>query len=120
MLVHNAGRLMEDEVGMQGLAGLLDMIDDPERKGARVASNFVASWLPYSSALRQIAGFQDPYLRRPRLSLMVCAMPFLVRLLVARVFISNAMLLPGIRYLIRQQDQSSAPAAQFLILWRWK
>lgn len=63
MTVHATGRLLEDEVGMQGLAGLIDAINEPERKGTRFVSSFAASWLPYSSALRQTASAMDPEMR---------------------------------------------------------
>lgn len=63
MTVHSTGRLMEDEVGMQGLAGLMEAIDEPDRKGVRFVSNFAGSLLPYSSAQRQVASSMDPYMR---------------------------------------------------------
>jgi hypothetical protein len=66
LLVRSTGRLVEDEVGMQGLAGLLDAINEPERKGARFMSAFAGSWLPYSSALRQAAAYMDPDMREAK------------------------------------------------------
>jgi hypothetical protein len=64
MLVHNTGRQLEDEVGMQGMANMLEMIDDPMGKGVRIASTQVAStFLPWSSALRQTASAMDPETR---------------------------------------------------------
>jgi hypothetical protein len=63
MVVHTTGRLMEDEVGMQGLAGLMEAIDQPDRKGVRFVSNFAGSLLPYSSMQRQVASSMDPYMR---------------------------------------------------------
>lgn len=66
MTVHSTGRLMEDEVGMQGLAGLMDAIDEPDRKGARFISNFAGSLLPYSSLLRQVGSSSDPYMRETK------------------------------------------------------
>jgi hypothetical protein len=66
MTVHTTGRLLEDEVGMQGLAGLMGAIDDPDRKGAQYVSNFAGSWLPWSSALRQTASAMDPYMRETK------------------------------------------------------
>ena len=66
MVVHSTGRLMEDEVGMQGLAGLMEVIDEPDRKGARFISNFGGSLLPFSSALRQTASSMDPYMRKTK------------------------------------------------------
>lgn len=66
MTVHSTGRLLEDEVGMQGLAGLMDSINEPERKGTRFVSNFAASWLPFSSAQRQTASAMDPYMRETK------------------------------------------------------
>jgi predicted kinase len=66
MTVHATGRLLEDEVGMQGLAGLMGAIDEPDRKGARYVSSFAGSWLPFSSLLRQTASAMDPYMRETK------------------------------------------------------
>jgi hypothetical protein len=66
MSIHATGRLLEDEVGMQGLANLITAIDEPERKGSRYVANFAASWLPYSSALRQTASAMDPSMREAK------------------------------------------------------
>ncbi len=66
MTVHSTGRLMEDEVGMQGLAGLMEAINEPDRKGAKFVSNFAGSLLPYSSMQRQIASSMDPYMRETK------------------------------------------------------
>lgn len=66
LTVHATGRLMEDEVGMQGLANLMSAIDDPQRSGARYVSGFAGSLLPYSSALRQTASAMDPSMREAK------------------------------------------------------
>jgi hypothetical protein len=66
MTVHSTGRLMEDEVGMQGLAGLMEAINEPDRKGAKFVSNFAGSLLPYSSMQRQVASSMDPYMRETK------------------------------------------------------
>ncbi len=66
MTVHSTGRLLEDEVGMQGLAGLMNAIDDPNRGGTRYVSQFAGSWLPFSSALRQTASATDPFMRQTK------------------------------------------------------
>lgn len=66
LLVHSTGRMIEDEVGMQGLAGLMDSINEPERKGTRFMSAFAASWLPFSSGMRQTASFMDPEMREAK------------------------------------------------------
>lgn len=66
MSVHSTGRLLEDEVGMQGLAGLMQAIDEPERSGARYISSFAGSLLPFSSAQRQIASAMDPDMREAK------------------------------------------------------
>lgn len=66
MTVHATGRLMEDEVGMQGLAGLMEAINEPERKGTRFLANFAGSLLPYSSAQRQVASAMDPEMREAK------------------------------------------------------
>jgi hypothetical protein len=66
MLVHDTGRLMEDEVGMQGLASVMELIDDPKRYGPRVIPNFVGSWMPFSSLQRQTASVMDPHMRETK------------------------------------------------------
>ncbi len=66
MTVHSTGRLMEDEVGMQGLAGLIEAINEPERKGVRFVSSFAGSLMPYSSAQRQVASAMDPFMRETK------------------------------------------------------
>ncbi len=66
MTVKATGRLIEDEVGMQGLAGLIEAINEPERKGVRVISSFAGSMLPFSSALRQTASAMDPSMREAK------------------------------------------------------
>ena len=61
--VHAASRLVEDDVGMQGLAELLEATSDPQRNGARYVGNTLSTLIPYSSGLRQTAAFMDPYAR---------------------------------------------------------
>ena len=61
--VHAASRLIEDDVGMQGLSNLLEAASDPERNGARYVGSTLSTLIPYSSALRQSAAFMDPYTR---------------------------------------------------------
>jgi hypothetical protein len=59
-------RILEDEVGMQGLVNLLDAMDDPDRKMGRFVAGQAASNLPYSSLLRQTASISDPYMREAK------------------------------------------------------
>jgi hypothetical protein len=66
MTVHSTGRLMEDEVGMQGLSNLMQAIDQPDRSGSRYVANFTGSLLPYSSLLRQVASSMDPSMREAK------------------------------------------------------
>jgi hypothetical protein len=66
LAVHSTGRLLEDETGMQGLANIMQAIDEPDRKGARVVGNIAGSFLPFSSALRQIASSMDPEMRETK------------------------------------------------------
>jgi len=66
MTVHSTGRLLEDEVGFQGLAGLIDAINDPTRNGARYISNLAGGLLPMSSFQRQTASSMDPYMRETK------------------------------------------------------
>ncbi len=66
MTVHSTGRLLEDEVGMQGLSNLMQAIDQPDRTGSRYIANFTGSLLPYSSLLRQVASSMDPSMREAK------------------------------------------------------
>lgn len=66
MTVHSTGRLMEDEVGMQGLSNLMQAIDQPDRSGSRYIANFAGSLLAYSSLLRQVASSMDPSMREAK------------------------------------------------------
>lgn len=61
-IVVAGGRWITDTVGMQGLANMLDLMKDPERRGA-IAANFASSFLPFSSALGQSAAMFDPNMR---------------------------------------------------------
>lgn len=65
-IVKASGRLVEDEVGMQGLANLIEAIDQPDGKMARFLASQAASNLPYSSLLRQGASEVDPYMREAK------------------------------------------------------
>lgn len=51
---------------MQGLAGLIEAIEEPERRGTRFVSSFAGSLLPYSSLLRQTASAMDPSMREAK------------------------------------------------------
>lgn len=62
-LVFAAGRLIENEVGFQGLAELMQAMNDPQHYGARYAASSVATLLPFSSFQRQAASATDPDLR---------------------------------------------------------
>lgn len=64
LIVHDTGRLMEDETGMQGVDGLFQLINDPER--SNWPAQFAGSWMPFSSALRQTASAIDPYMRQSK------------------------------------------------------
>jgi hypothetical protein len=66
MTIHSTGKLLEDEVGMQGFAGLVETIEDPIHKGPRYLANMTGSLLPFSSAQRQIASSMDPYMRETK------------------------------------------------------
>ena len=55
-------RWVTDAVGMQGLANLLEIQQNPERRGALTAS-FASSFMPFSSAISQTAAALDPDMR---------------------------------------------------------
>lgn len=61
-IVVAGGRWVTDAVGMQGLANMLDLMKDPERRGA-IAANFASSFIPFSSGLGQSAAMFDPAMR---------------------------------------------------------
>ena len=64
--VHATGRLMEDEVGMQGIANLIKAIDDPGKAGQSLVAQEAGSLLPMSSLLRQTASAMDPEMRQAK------------------------------------------------------
>jgi hypothetical protein len=66
MTIHATGKLLEDEVGMQGFAGLVDTIEHPIEKGPRWLANQTGSLLPFSSMDRQVASSMDPYMRETK------------------------------------------------------
>lgn len=59
-------RMLEDEVGMQGLVNLIEAMDGNDTQRGRFLSQQAASNLPYSSLLRQTASFSDPYMREAK------------------------------------------------------
>jgi hypothetical protein len=59
-VIKATSRMLEDEVGMQGLKNLLDAMDDPDHKMSRFVSGQAASNLPYSSLIRQTASAGIP------------------------------------------------------------
>jgi hypothetical protein len=61
--VHAASQMLEGEVGMQGLANLLDATEQPERFGARYVGSTLGTLVPYASFNRQTAQAMDPYTR---------------------------------------------------------
>jgi hypothetical protein len=105
-------RILEDEVGMQGLVNLIEALDDPDRKMGRFVSGQAASNLPYSSLLRQTASFNDPYMREAKtfVDQLRYAVPYARQdLLPKRDWLGQPMDNPGYASIIRQRAVNGDP-----------
>jgi hypothetical protein len=105
-------RILEDEVGMQGLVNLIDAMDDPDRKMGRFVAGQAASNLPYSSLLRQTASFNDPYMREAKtfVDQLRYATPWARQdLLPKRDWLGQPMDNPGYQSIIRQRAVNADP-----------
>lgn len=105
-------RILEDEVGMQGLVNLIESLDDPDRKMGRFVAGQAASNLPYSSLLRQSASFTDPYMREAKnfVDELRYAVPFARQeLLPKRDWLGQPMDNPGYENIIRQRAVNADP-----------
>lgn len=65
-LIHALAQNILDESFMRGPADLIQAVEDPDRHGASYVQNFVASFLPYSVGMAQMARAMDPYQRQAR------------------------------------------------------
>jgi hypothetical protein len=105
-------RILEDEVGMQGLVNLIEALDDPDRKMGRFVAGQAASNLPYSSLLRQSASITDPYMREAKtfVDQLRYAVPFARQeLLPKRDWLGQPMDNPGYASIIRQRAVNADP-----------
>jgi hypothetical protein len=105
-------RMLEDEVGMQGLKNMLDAMDDPDNKMARFVSGQAASNMPYSSLLRQGASITDPYMREAKtfVDQLRYATPWARQdLLPKRDWLGAPMTNPGNASIIRQRAVNADP-----------
>ena len=111
-VIKATGRMLEDEVGMQGLVNLIDAINDPDRKMARFVSGQAASNLPYSSLIRQTASFNDPYMREAKtfVDQLRYSVPWARQdLLPKRDWLGAPMTNPGYQSIIRQRAVNGDP-----------
>ena len=105
-------RILEDEVGMQGLVNLIEALDDPDRKMSRFVAGQAASNLPYSSLIRQTASFNDPYMREAKnfVDELRYAVPYARQeLLPKRDWLGAPMDNPGYQSIIRQRAVNADP-----------
>lgn len=120
-VIKATSRMLEDEVGMQGLVNLIDALNDPDRKMSRFVAGQAASNLPYSSLLRQTAssgipftgGFLgDPYMREAKtfVDQLRYQVPFARQdLLPKRDWLGQPMDNPGYASIIRQRAVNADP-----------
>lgn len=66
LLVTTVTKGLLDETWMRGPADLVQALHDPDRYGAAYAKNQLASWVPASVAMAQLARASDPYTREAR------------------------------------------------------
>jgi hypothetical protein len=111
-IVKATARMLEDEVGMQGLVNLIDALGDPDRKMGRFVAGQAASNLPYSSLLRQTASFNDPIMREAKtfVDQLRYATPWARQdLLPKRDWLGQPMTNPGYQSIIRQREVNADP-----------
>lgn len=65
-LMHAFTQNILDESFMRGPSDLIKAVTDPDRYGSGYVRNFVASFLPYSVGMAQMARASDPYSRQAR------------------------------------------------------
>jgi hypothetical protein len=111
-VIKATARMLEDEVGMQGLVNLIDALGDPDRKMGRFVAGQAASNLPYSSLLRQTASFNDPQMREAKtfVDQLRYATPWARQdLLPKRDWLGQPMDNPGYESIIRQRAVNADP-----------
>lgn len=119
-VIKATGRLLEDEVGMQGLVNVIEAMDDPDRKMGRFLSGQAASNLPFSSFLRQTASaglfatgyLGDPYMREAKtfVDQLRYAVPFARQgLLPKRDWLGQPMDNPGYATILRTRAVNPSP-----------
>lgn len=114
-------RILEDEVGMQGLVNLIEAMDDPDRKMGQFVANQAASNLPYSSLLRQTASsgvpftggaMGDPYMREAKtfVDQLRYSVPYARQGLLPKLdWLGRPMTNPGYGSIIRQRAVNVDP-----------
>ena len=111
-IIKATSRMLEDEVGMQGLVNLIEAQSDPDNKMGRFVSGQAASNLPYSSLLRQTASFNDPVMREAKtfVDQLRYATPWSRQdLLPKRDWLGQPMDNPGYQSIIRQRPVNADP-----------
>jgi len=111
-VIKATSRMLEDEVGMQGLVNLIEALDEPDRKMGRFVAGQAASNMPYSSLLRQGASISDPYMREAKtfVDQLRYNVPFARQdLLPKRDWLGQPMTNPGYENIIRQRPVNADP-----------
>jgi hypothetical protein len=111
-VVKATSRMLEDEVGMQGLVNLIEAQSDPDNKMGRFLSSQAATNMPYSSLLRQTASFNDPVMREAKtfVDQLRYATPWSRQdLLPKRDWLGVPMDNPGYHSILRQRPQNNDP-----------
>jgi hypothetical protein len=114
-VIKGASRLLEDEVGMQGLVNAIEAMEDPDRKMGRFLSSQAASNLPYSSLLRQTASFNDPYMREAKtfVDQLRYSTPFSREGLLPKIdWLGQPVANPGHQSIIRTREVNENPIDQ--------
>lgn len=120
-IIKATSKMLEDEVGMQGLVNLIEALEDPDRKMGRFVAGQAASNLPYSSLLRQTASsglpfsggaLGDPIMREAKtfIDQIRYTVPFARQdLLPKRDWLGQPMTNPGYASVIRQREVNADP-----------
>ena len=66
MVVGSLSKSILDETWMRGVSDALQAVSDPDRYGAKWARDQIASFVPFSVGMGQIARATDPYAREAR------------------------------------------------------
>jgi len=111
-IIKATAKMLEDEVGMQGLVNLIDALDDPDRKNGPVRGGAGGIEPTLFSLLRQTASFNDPHMREAKtfVDQLRYATPWARQdLLPKRDWLGQPMTNPGYESIIRQREVNADP-----------